>query len=325
MKDGILVIGSIPLSGSICESVRKRPGMYIGGSGKNGFYRLLFGLTEDLLRDAAEKTISLKLRPQNTIEISCESCSVKDNPHHFHHMTAASALGEFFEYQDEGGHIRTEKGVWVLSDHEGTTVRGVKIVWRMDRSIFGDLSPDYFIILNRMIELAALCPYTIYLSNGENRNKVVVPSGIEYFLNRSCSLFSARENLVIEINEIPFTARIAVSFAPIRADIQKSYVNSQLTEEGGTHVEGVLRGARKALKRILDFYENSLTSGEITAHLNYVVSIQMENPSWCGNTKRKLKNPDVRSIIQKQMEERLYQFLKQDIQPLKSIYPGLFG
>ena len=299
--------------------------MYIGSMGERGLYQLIFSLTEELLSAAKEKTIALKLLPQHVLEFSCESYEAKKDTGPCNDLTIASALGEFFEWQDEKQKIRTEKGRWISLDHEDVTARGMKLVWRADGSIFRNRELDYYIILNRMTELAALYPYTIYLSDGENQNKIVVPSGIEYFLKCDHSLFSSNKVLSIKIDENQFTARIAISFSCIHADTRKSYVNGQVTQEGGTHVDGVLTGARKALKKILLSYENSLTPGKLVSYMNYVIHVEIEKPSWCGNTKRRLANEEVKSVIQKHVEEQLYSFLKQDIQPLRSIYPSLFS
>ena len=121
-----------------------------------------------------------------------------------------------------------------------------------------------------------------------------------------------------------FMGEAVMSFSAIKGDIKRSYVNSQKTQEGGAHVEGLMKGVRKALKRILAEYGDKLTPDDVLEHLNYVVHIRIEKPRWCGCTKTRLKNLEVKSAVEKQVEEQMYVFLKQDISPLKSIYFSLF-
>lgn len=317
-------IEEILFAGERCESIRKRPGMYIGSMDWCGHYRLLFGIIEDLLADAKEKTLVVKLMPQGTVEVACDSYSVKNNTNYLNHLTIANALGEFFDYQDDHQSLRTEKGIPIAADGRNTVEKGIKIVWKADCAIFDCAEWNYFIVMNRMMELAALYPYRIFLSDGKNHNEIEIPMGLESFLCRKCSLFSAGNILSIAVTDPLFTCNVALSFTAPAADIRKSYVNGHESEEGGTHVEGVLSGAKKALRQILVPFGNPLTAEQLIKYMNYAVHIQLENPRWCGNTRRRLKNIEVKQVIRRQVELQLYQFLKQDIQPIKSIYPGLF-
>ena len=317
-------IGEILFSGDLYRSVRKRPGMYIGSTKGNGLYRLLYGLVESMLEDATEKTISVWLRAENVVEIVCESYQIANNSSYTRDMGIASALGEFFEYQDERQFIRTEQGIFTAEDHNHTVAAGTRIVWKPDCTVFAAKELDYFLIMGRMIELAALNPYIIYLANEENGCKVRVPSGIGYFLKRDYSLLGVGSILNVNILGNQFTGEAVLSFSSIKGDIRKSYVNSQITQEGGAHVEGLMKGVRRTLKRILEEYGNKLMPGDVLEHLNYVVHIRIEKPRWCGSTKTRLKNLEVKLAVEKQVEEQMYVFLKQDISPLKSIYFSLF-
>ena len=317
-------IREILFGGEMRESVRKRPGVYIGSMSRNELNHLVCSLVESMLNDAEEKVISLRLCQDHIVEIVCESYRVENNTSYFNNLGVASALGEFFEYQDENQFIRTEQGIMISEDLKHTVASGTKIIWKADGSLFPDMDFDYLIILNRMVELAALNPYTIYLEYKENRNKIQIPSGIGYFLKRNCTQFEPGRILYVDIAGEQFTGKAALSFSVFQADIRKSYVNSQITLEGGTHVDGLLTGVRRALKRILDDYGNKLKPGQLLRHLNYAVHVQIENPRFHGATKNRLKNIEVKPAVEKQVEEQVYAFLTKDIWPLKAIYYHLF-
>lgn len=317
-------IEKILFAEDLSRSVRKRPGMYIGSMEGNGLCRLLFGLVESMLEDAGEKMISVWLRAGDVVEIVCESYQVANNSSYVREMGIASALGEFFEYQDERQFIRTEQGFLTAENCNHTVAAGTRIVWKPDCSVFADKELDYYLIIGRMIELAALNPYTIYLANEENRNKIRISSGIGYFFKQDYPLFGASRILYADIVGDQFTGEAVLAFSAIKGGIRKSYVNSQITQEGGAHVDGLVKGNRRALKRILEEYGNNLTPGEVLEHLNYVVHIRIEKPRWYGSTKTRLKNLEVKTAVEKQVEEQMFVFLKQDISPLKSIYFSLF-
>ena len=154
-------IGEILFSGDLYRFVRKRPGMYIGSTKGNELYRLLYGLVESMLEDATEKTISVWLRAENVVEIVCESYQIANNSSYTRDMGIASALGEFFEYQNERQFIRTEEGIIAAENHNHTVAAGTRIVWKPDCTVFAAKELDYFLIMGRMIELEALNPYII--------------------------------------------------------------------------------------------------------------------------------------------------------------------
>ena len=317
-------IHEILFADNMNEIVRKRPGMFIGSLSIRGFYVMLFGLIEELLSNAVEKIISVKLRPQDIIEITCESYSVQSNTYFPSNLAIVSALSEYFEYQDDKQNFRTEQGLLVSSGEEHVVDSGTKLVWRPDHTIFEHIEFDYCLIIDRMIELASLYPYTIYLSDDENHNKIYIPSGIKKLIKHDCFSFGASNIITVDVVSDHFVLHAAISFSAISAEIRKSYVNTHMTPDGGTHVDGVLSGVGRALKRILASYDHSVTPANIIKHMNYVVHIQIENPRFAGAVRRALKNIEVKPVIQKQVEEQFYDSLIQNVKPLKTIYPGLF-
>ena len=69
--------------------------------------------------------------------------------------------------------------------------------------------------MGRMIELAALNPYIIYLANEENGCKVRVPSGIGYFEKGLLAVWG-RSILNVNIVGNQFTGEVVLSFSPIK-------------------------------------------------------------------------------------------------------------
>jgi len=307
------------------ESVRKRPGMFFGSTDMPGVCRLLSEVIENILEDAKEKVISLKVMPDFVYEVNCESYSIKANSLYYTHWAIVSSLSEYFIYQDQDEMIRTETGILKETDRINTVAAGIRIVWKLDQSIYMKIKPDYYMVLNRMIELATLNPYTIYLSDQNNQNKICIPSGIESILTKNIHGLIRNSSIIsCDFAGDGFSGKAVISFCALSAEIRESYVNNLFTIEGGTHVDGVMRGAGKALQKILDSYEDTSPLGEILERMNYVVNMRIDKAKYYGATKRKIRNMEVGPVIQKMVEDSLFTCLNEDIEPLRSIYMHRF-
>lgn len=104
-----------------------------------------------------------------------------------------------------------------------------------------------------------------------------------------------------------------------------TFVNNVLTPGGGTH----LVGFRTALTRVLNKYareeeilkekDANLSSDDMSEGLTAIVSVKVGEPQFEGQTKDKLGNPEVRSIVERLTGESLYDFLKENPKTAKDI------
>ena len=96
-----------------------------------------------------------------------------------------------------------------------------------------------------------------------------------------------------------------------------SFANCINTEEGGTH----LTGFRSALTRVINDYghkhkilrddQPNLLGEDVREGLTAVVSVKLTDPQFEGQTKTKLGNTDVKSIVESQVGEALTQYLEE--------------
>ena len=104
-----------------------------------------------------------------------------------------------------------------------------------------------------------------------------------------------------------------------------SYVNNINTIEGGTHVTGF----RSALTRTFNAYYTNMSSGkngkiQLTGEdfregLTAVISVKVAEPQFEGQTKTKLGNSEVESIVKTVMNEKLAFYLEQNPAEAKRI------
>ena len=96
-----------------------------------------------------------------------------------------------------------------------------------------------------------------------------------------------------------------------------SFANNIATTEGGMHEEGF----KKALTNVLNRYakgkgllkdkEANLLGEDIREGLTAIISVKLRNPQFEGQTKAKLGNAEMRSLVEKVTNDRLAEWLEQ--------------
>jgi DNA gyrase subunit B len=96
-----------------------------------------------------------------------------------------------------------------------------------------------------------------------------------------------------------------------------SFANNIATTEGGMHEEGF----KKALTNVLNKYarakgylkekEDNLLGEDIREGLTAILSVKLRNPQFEGQTKAKLGNTEMRSIVEKATNERLAEWFEE--------------
>ena len=104
-----------------------------------------------------------------------------------------------------------------------------------------------------------------------------------------------------------------------------TFVNDINTVEGGMH----LAGFRTALTRVLNDYarksgilkqnEDNLSGDDVREGLTCVISVKVPNPQFEGQTKTKLGNLEVKSIVDNIVSEGLKTYLEEHPQEARAI------
>ncbi len=104
-----------------------------------------------------------------------------------------------------------------------------------------------------------------------------------------------------------------------------SFVNNVTTTDGGTHMAGF----QAALTRTMNKYareqeflkekDNNLESTDVLEGICAVISVKVPEPRFSSQTKEKLVNPEVKSVVDKIFSERLYDFLAENPKVAKSM------
>jgi DNA gyrase subunit B len=111
---------------------------------------------------------------------------------------------------------------------------------------------------------------------------------------------------------------VAMQYTDSYADQIFAYANNINTIEGGMHLQGFRQAVTNAVnayarkRGALKEADASLSTDDIMEGLTAVVSVKLENPQFEGQTKTKLGNAKVRSIVYGLVNERLEFFFEEN-------------
>src|SRR4051794_29636248 len=94
----------------------------------------------------------------------------------------------------------------------------------------------------------------------------------------------------------------------------RSFVNTIPTPDGGTHELGMREAVRAAVRRFMTDHDHlkkgiEIKNEDILEGLTAVLSICVHEPQFQGQTKGRLNNPEVRSLVESMVRPRLENFL----------------
>ncbi len=200
---------------------------------------------------------------------------------------------------------------------------GTKVTFLPDHEIFKVVKFKFETLAERMMELAYLNKAISITIRDENENEEATyhyKGGLVEFVKY---LDENREPLhkpvYIEGEKDNTPVEIAFEYNSEYSENIFSYVNNINTHEGGTH----LVGFKTALTRTLNTYasknnlvkENakiSLTGDDFREGLTAVISVKVAEPQFEGQTKTKLGNSEVKSIVETLVGEKLAEFLEEN-------------
>jgi len=205
---------------------------------------------------------------------------------------------------------------------------GTKTTFKPDAEIFETTRFDYSILLKRLQELAFLNPGVRIVFKDERNNE-----GEEFYYERGILEFVEHlnrssdpiHNEIIYLNgeENGISYEIAIQYTTDLTENIHSYVNNINTHEGGTHVSGF----RSAMTRSLNSYgkqnnafgKTIVTGEDFREGITAVISMKVPHPKFEGQTKTKLGNSEVETVVTTKLGEFLKQYLEENPSTAKII------
>ena len=227
--------------------------------------------------------------------------------------------GKIYEMKFSRGSITEQMKIVGTTDHTGTVVR-----FKPDPDMFEDRVYDYDILHTRMREQAFLnagLRITTEDRRGEEpvRDTMCYEGGIREFVGYINKNKTPLHDDVIYMSgeREDSIAEIAMQYNDSYNETIVSIANNILTPEGGMHETGF----KSALTRALNAYgkkTNALKEGESISGedcregLACVISVKLMNAQFEGQTKAKLGNSEIRTLVDTIVYDKLTTYLEEN-------------
>ena len=226
--------------------------------------------------------------------------------------------GKIYEMKFSRGNITQEMKVIGETDHTGTTV-----TFKPDPEMFDTLEYDYETLHTRMREQAFLnAGLRITISDArpgrEKSEAMCYEGGIREFvtyINRNKTPLH-EEVIYLSGAKGDSTAEIAIQYNDGYNETLVSFANDIHTPEGGMHETGF----KTALTRVLNAYgmkygmikEGDKVSGEdVREGITAVISVKLTEAQFEGQTKAKLGNAHIRTLVDSIVNDQLAVYLEE--------------
>ena len=346
------------------EAVRRRPGMYVGGTDVKALHHLVYEVVDNSIDEAlagACKNIEITIHPDSSVTVEDDGRGIPVDIHpeqkksalevvmtilhaggkfggdgykvsgglHGVGVSAVNALSEWCVVEvSRDGQIysqRYQRGIptapvrAVGKASKGVT--GTKTTFLRDRTIFpGDFDYRFDMLVQRFREMAFVTRgVTIhFVDEREDREMFFyfeggITSFVRY-LNRNREELHPVVHVDTEVEGVGI--EVALQFTDAYAESVYSFANTINTVDGGTH----LTGMRAAITRTINDYARKASllkdsdpnfSGDDTREgLTAIVSIKHRDPQFESQTKVKLMNAEVQTIVQQALGEAFSAFLE---------------
>ena len=226
--------------------------------------------------------------------------------------------GKIYEMRFSRGHITQEMRIVGETDHTGTTV-----TFKPDPEMFDTLDYEYETLHTRMREQAFLnaglhITITDARPGREHSEAMCYEGGIREFvtfINRNKTPLH-EEVIYLSGAKGDSTAEIAIQYNDGYNETIVSFANDIHTPEGGMHETGF----KAALTRVLNSYglkygmikEGDKVSGEdVREGITAVISVKLTEAQFEGQTKAKLGNAHIRTLVDSIVNDQLAVYLEE--------------
>ncbi|MBO7389590.1 MAG: DNA topoisomerase (ATP-hydrolyzing) subunit B [Oscillospiraceae bacterium] len=227
--------------------------------------------------------------------------------------------GKIYEMKFSRGDITEHIKEVGETDRTGTVVR-----FKPDGEMFDDTVYDYDILHTRMREQAFLNA-GLKISTRDQRpgkeqyDEMCYEGGIREFVEYINRNKTPLHNGVIYMKDVrsDSVAEIAMQYNDSYNEMLVSFANNIHTPEGGMHETGF----KTALTRVINAYgvkngylkgEEKLSGEDCREGLTAVISVKLTEPQFEGQTKAKLGNAEMRSLVDSVVADRFAQFLEEN-------------
>ena len=226
--------------------------------------------------------------------------------------------GNIYEMKFSRGHITQEMRIVGTTDHTGT-----EVTFQPDPEMFDSLVYDYAILRDRMREEAFLnAGLSISITDARGEEPVSKTMCYEGGI-REFAAWSNRNKTVVH-NDVIYmhgtkgdaSAEVAIQYNDGYNENMLSFANDVRTPEGGMHETGF----KAALTRVLNNYgaakgiikgDDKVSGDDCREGLTAIISVKLTDAQFEGQTKAKLGNAYIRTLVDQIVSEQLTTYFEE--------------
>ena len=231
--------------------------------------------------------------------------------------------GETCHYQ------RFEEGIPVcdVEVSECDRPRGTSIVFKPDDTIFEDINFDYDTLLERLREQAFLnAGVTLTIIDLRDPQPVEtrlqyeggIVSYVEHIHQRKQMQTIHDEVIHLTVKSESSSAEVALQYNDSYNSLLLSFANNIHTGEGGTHELGFKNGLTRAMNDyarkhgVLKEKDANLSGEDVREGITAIVSVKLTEAQFEGQTKGKLGNTEMRSMVENLIHDKLTTYFEEN-------------
>ncbi len=248
-------------------------------------------------------------------------------------MTRVNVARDGYEYEIEfeRGNTKTKMKKLGKTNRTGTT-----ITFWPDPDIFTETTVyDYDTLANRFREMAflnkglkiTLHDERVTDADGNPRTEVFKAEGgiIDFVKYLNEGKETLNKPVYFEAENGDGEVEVALQWSSSYSSNIMAFANNINTTEGGTHLDGFKQALTRTLndyarsKGLLKEKDSNLSGEDAREGLAAVISVKLHDPQFEGQTKTKLGNTEIRSLVQNAVTKGLAEYLEENPTPAKRI------
>lgn len=257
--------------------------------------------------------------------------------------SVVNALSEWFEVEvSQNGHIykqRFERGN-IVTDLEvvgDTDETGTLIRFKADSEIFTETTVYEFEVLQRRLREQAFLNAGLKITLTDKRDEENIveevycyEGGIRSFvdfINKSRGLTPVHDEILhFSTVQDDKSAEVAISYNDGYNEIILSFANNVRTIDGGTHEDGFKTALTKVFNdygrkfKLLKDSDKNLSGDDVREGLTVVISVKLIEAEFEGQTKGKLGNTEMKSLVNKMLYEKMMTYFEENPAVAKTIF-----
>ena len=208
-----------------------------------------------------------------------------------------------------------------------STERGTEVRFKADGKIFKETTVYEYEVLEKRLREQAFLNAGVHIELRDERQEDVIQKNFHYeggissfveFLNKKKHVDPIHPEVIYFAAKNPedtVTVEVAMQYNDSYNELMLSFANNIHTVDGGTHEEGF----KRALTRVMNDYarkfnklkenDKNLSGEDVREGLTAVISVKVKEAQFEGQTKAKLGNTEVRTMVDKLLSEKLSIFL----------------